>query len=230
MGPVLYIMPANTYPSVLTGGCTCHLLADDSTTELDSDVSELPDSLDTLQLNLADLESWSSGVGLVLNPRKIVLICFGTASALAVWHGMDPSVTVCGVVVRPSREFKYLGVWLSEDLSWGRQARMLSARCITAIRSIARFRGALSPGVRRMLAGSLALVHLDFCTSIFTSADARTMKMLQVAQNACIRYICDVPRFGHVSEFRRRLAFLRPADRTRLKCLVSLHMRDLCPH
>lgn len=70
------------------------MLADDATTERDSEVKELPASLVILQDNLTCLETWSYSAGLVINPQKIILICFESASALAVWHSEDPSVTV----------------------------------------------------------------------------------------------------------------------------------------
>lgn len=223
LGPLLYILAANTYPGALAGGCRCHLLADDSTIELPSMTENLNASLVTLQVNLESVERWSASAGLVLNPGKTVLACFGSARNVAIFHRLNPSVVVGGVTVRPSCEVKYLGVWLSEDLSWGRQARALTARCIGAIRAVARFRGALDTGVRLMLARSLALVHLDYCSSVLTSADARTMERLQVAQNCCIRFICEIPRHGHVTEHRKRLALLRPRTRVRLKCLILFH-------
>lgn len=74
-----------------------------------------------------------------------------------------------------------------------------------------------------MLARSLSMVHLDYCSSGFTSADVRTVRMLQMAQNACARIICHVPRNGHVTEHRWRLSFLSPAIRISLQCLILLH-------
>lgn len=81
-----------------------------------------------------------------------------------------------------------------------------------------------SAGVRILLARSSAFVHLNFCSLVFTSADARTMQMLQVAQNAGIRFICNVLYRGHLTEHRRRMGFLRPATRTRLQYLILLHI------
>lgn len=70
---------------------------------------------------------------------------------------------------------------------------------------------------------SLALVHLDYCSSVLRNADARTLRMLQVAQNACVRFICNVPRASYFTEHRPLLGFLTLAARMRLQCLILLH-------
>ena len=58
--------------------------------------------------------------GLVLNPRKVVFMVFGTASSIAEVRAQSPEITVGGVKIPRSREAKYLGVWLTEDPTWGR--------------------------------------------------------------------------------------------------------------
>lgn len=128
-----------------------------------------------------------------------------------------------GVEVRPTREFKYLRVWLSEDLSWGRQTRVLSSHCFTTIRAAARSRLPLSTEVRLIAARSLALVYLNF-SSVSSSTSARNIQLLQDARNACSRFICNVSRFGHLTQ-HRRLGLLRLVTRVRLQCLVFLHRR-----
>ena len=148
---------------------------------------------------------------------------FGSASSLAAFYRAEPCVTVCGHVLKPSRATKYLGVWLSEDLSWARHARMLTGRCYSALRTLARLRSALTISARILLVRSLALVHLQYCNTVLTGADQRTMSFLRVAQNSCVRFIYNLPRRSPVSPSRRLLGLLRPSDSVRVRSLSLLH-------
>lgn len=74
-----------------------------------------------------------------------------------------------------------------------------------------------------MLLRSLALVHLDYCSTVFAEADARTMNFIQVARNACVRFIMGLPRQSSVGAHRRALKFLRPEDAVKIKTLVLLY-------
>lgn len=223
LGPVLYIITANKYPSYLSGGCRCHLLADDATVELATAVQDLPNGLHVLQSNLDAVQDWSANVGLVMNPDTTVFVCFGSASNVALVRSSSPQIYVAGRSICLSGEVKYLGVWLSETLSWTRQARLLTSRAYNALRSLAPYKRALPNEVRVLLIRSLATVHLDYRSVIFSGADARTAGLLQVAQNACIRFIVDLPWGSHVSDSRRRLGFLTVMNRRRFKSLVLFH-------
>lgn len=132
-----------------------------------------------------------------------------------------PFVTVCESQIRLSKKVKYLGVWLSSDLSWHRQACSLTAKCYGALQAISHFKGSLNLHVRRLLAQSLAIIHLDFCLVVMTSSDVKTGTMIQVAQNACVCFISgqvsDLGWRDRISKTRRRLGFLCPCDRMRVK-------------
>lgn len=69
----------------------------------------------------------------------------------------------------------------------------------------------------------LAMVYLGYCSSVFTGSDARTRSFIQVAQNACARFILDLPRRSSVSSHRRALGFLCPRDAVLVESLVLLH-------
>lgn len=76
-------------------------------------------------------------------------------------------------------------LWFSEDL-W--DSRSHTARCSTAMLAVLWEQRALSPNVRPMLSRSLALIHLDYYSSILTGANARTTSLFPVAQNACAQF------------------------------------------
>lgn len=105
-------------------------------------------------------------------------VCFGPASTDKLVMETNPFVTVCGSQIHLSSKVKYLGVCLSSHLSWHRQARSLTTKCYDAMLAISYLKGSFNLYVRRVLAQSLAMVHLDFCLVV------RTSTMIQVAQNA----------------------------------------------
>lgn len=57
-------------------------------------------------------------------------------------------------------------------MSWGQKGCVPAERCYWAIWIVARYRNALPLQVSVLLMRSVALVHLDYCSSVLSGADA----------------------------------------------------------
>lgn len=110
LGPILYIITANQYPSLLHSGCRYHLLADDSIIEFLADSADILGGVATLQSNLDAVQKWSSRLGLLMNFDKMVFLCFGAATSVANALSHDLFIEVAERRVLPASEVKYLGV------------------------------------------------------------------------------------------------------------------------
>lgn len=94
LGPLFYILAANTYPRALSCCSPCHLLAHDSTVEHVCRVEALPSAMVDFQADFLSVEEWCVSTGLVLNPRKVRFMCFGSASAVAAVRKQRPEIRV----------------------------------------------------------------------------------------------------------------------------------------
>lgn len=112
-------------------------------------------------------------------------------------------VKIGDMVLTPSKEVKYLRVWLETSLCWSRQMSSSTARVYRSLRSFYFLRGSL-----------------DYCAAVLSSLDVRTSSMPKVSLNACIRFIADVPRYALVSTYRLRLGFLSSNNRRFYLALV----------
>ena len=66
-------------------------------------------------------------------------------------------------------------------------------------------------------------MHLDYCAWVLSGQDLRTACLLQVAQNACIRFIFSLDRRAGVHPRRARLGLLPVRDRRMVIALARLH-------
>lgn len=222
IGPILYLVGTNDFSGSLRPGTGFHLFADDSTIEEDCPPHHLLEALPHLGDSLKAVIAWSKGKGLIINPGKTTFVAFGRQSDIDRLREAPVAIFVDGAELRVQFEAKYLGVWLDSTFSWKRQARHLTSRVFGSLRRLAYLRPFLNQRTRVLLVRSLSLVHLDYCSSVLCTADSRTSSMLQVAQNACVRFAMDLPRRASVTPERAKMGLLDAADRRLYFSLVIL--------
>ena len=74
-----------------------------------------------------------------------------------------------------------------------------------------------------MLSSALYPEHMEYCATVYAGCDARTSGRMQVAQNACVRFVCSVARRDSVTAHKRRMALLSVRDRRKLLALVVFY-------
>ena len=222
LGPLLYTIFTNDMPFVLEK-CGCSLFADDSTVYFASNNSlELRE---TLQSELQLLLDWIDENRLVLNLAKTKCIVF-TAR-----HGnMDNQLglSLRGSDIEQVQEALLLGVTLDGLLTWEKHIENIVKKMGRGIGCIRRCSSFLTPESRVLVTQALVLSHLDYCSTIWSSADKKHLSKLQIAQNKAARLALHCPSGVRLSTERLHasLSWLRVEER--LTCNLVSFFRNIC--
>ncbi|XP_072542833.1 uncharacterized protein [Salminus brasiliensis] len=165
---------------------------------------------------LADVSSWMAAHHLKLNPSKTELLYIpGTAGPRN-----DLAITFENSLVTPSTEARSLGVVMDDQLSFSSHVANVTRSCRFLLYNIRRIRPFLSREATQVLVQSLVTSRLDYCNSLLAGLPLRTIRPLQLIQNAAARVVFNVPKFSHVTPLLRSLHWLPVAARIRFKTLT----------
>ena len=88
------------------------------------------------------------------------------------------------------------------------------------IRKINSIRKYLSKESTLTLVNATVLMRLDYCNSLYTDLPQKTLRKLQLVQNAAARLITQSPRHYHISPILKELNWLQVTQRCQYKILV----------
>ena len=111
---------------------------------------------------------------------------------------------------------KILGVTLDRNMTLERQIINTCKSIYMNIRKIRRIRPYLTDYAVRTLVQITVTVRLDYCNSLYNGLTVRTMKKLQIAQNAVARLIGGTMRHELISGILRELHWLPVIKRCQL--------------
>lgn len=120
-----------------------------------------------------------------------------------------PRVLVNETPIEYSTSVKYLGVLISNVLSWDRQVTKISNKVHSILYQLRLNKQLFPEALRVKLVTSLVLPHLDYGSIAFTDMTAEHDRKLYRAVNSCIRFIFNVKADAHISLFYARLRWLK---------------------
>ena len=101
-----------------------------------------------------------------------------------------------------------LGVVMDSKLTWKAQVDAVSRKVNGALYGIRRIRSCTTEILRKQLASSLVLSHLDYCSLVYLDVTREFQKKLQILQNSCVRYVTGAKKNEHISPYRNKLEWL----------------------
>ncbi|XP_037387443.1 uncharacterized protein LOC119261807 [Pygocentrus nattereri] len=165
---------------------------------------------------LADVASWMTTHHLKLNPSKTEMLYIPGSSGIR----CDLSIPFENTLITPSTEARSLGVVVDDQLSFTAHVANLTQSCRFLLYNIRRIRPFLSREATQVLVQSLVISRLDYCNSLLAGLPMRTIRPLQLIQNAAARLVFNLPKFSHVTPLLRSLHWLPVAARIRYKTLM----------
>ena len=199
LGPLLFSLFINDLPNVLND-CSFHMYADDVQIYASGKVSEQNLLLENINSNIEAICSWSKRNGLILNAAKTQSIKMCKKSVADYLHSL-PSVKVGDTQVPYSTTVKNLGLILDQHLDFHAHINHICKSVFGGLHSLNRLRYCTPEDVRKKLFSALLLPYFHYCDVIYSATSATILKRLQLALNSCLRYVLNLRKYDHISQF-----------------------------
>jgi hypothetical protein len=192
LGPILFSVYINDVARAI-GISQVHLYADDtilytSGPALDTVLINLQKSFDAIQHAFRELK-------LLLNSSKTKCMLFNRT--LPVPAKLTSILTLDGSRLDYVNNYKYLGTWLDNSLSFQFHINELQARIKSRIGFLFRNKASFTYAAKLTLVKMTVLPILDFGDVIYRSASTSILKRLDVVYNSAIRFVTNAPFNTH---------------------------------
>ncbi|KAK3546357.1 hypothetical protein QTP70_025772, partial [Hemibagrus guttatus] len=132
----------------------------------------------------------------------------------------DLAISLNNSMISPSATARNLGVTMDNRLSFSSHVANVTRSCRFLLYNIRRIQPFLSTQATQVLVQSLVISRLDYCNSLLAGLPLKTIRPLQMIQNAAARVVFNLPKFSHTTPLLRSLHWLPVAARIRFKTLM----------
>lgn len=201
LGPLLFSLFINDLPSVVKSG-TMHLYADDAQFYASCPLGLIEDCVARVNEDLDAISAWASKNRLLINASKSqCMIVYRTLLETSCF----PPITLNSSVIPYTNRVKNLGIIINNTLSWNDHVDLVIARTYACLRTLWPTAHCTPLRVRRMLIKSLVLPIIFYGDIIFAGMNAGSLRKLELAFNACTRYVYGLRKYDHISAYRTLL-------------------------
>ncbi|KAI5732387.1 hypothetical protein M8J77_026107 [Diaphorina citri] len=222
LGPLLFSLFINDISSCFNT-CHFHLYADDLQVYHSSSAADLTQTVATMNFEIEHLVQWAKRNCLIINPQKtkVMLIC---SSGLRRSISFPiPNIEVDGNVVELVDKARNLGITFDNSLSWVDEVSKIRKKIFGSLYTLRRIKNFTTQNSKLLLIKSYVLPLFEYCAPLLNGITQEQSNRLQVAQNACVRYVYGVKRWEHITPYYNRARLLRLEDRKKILTLCLLY-------
>ena len=144
--------------------------------------------------------------------------------------GSLPQVVMNGNRIRYVDSVKNLGVTITPTLTWDLLVGKIQAKVYGSLKSLNFRRRSLSFEMKKQLVQASVMPHFDYASVVYIYLDKTRGKSLQVAHNACVRFVTSYVPFiplvdvkSHITHCRLKLGWLSLTGHRFLQLLVLFY-------
>lgn len=201
LGPLLFSLFINDLPLTVKFS-SLHMYADDVQIYLSCKLGLIEDGVDKLNSDLKNIMHWSETNKLHLNPKKSKCIVL-YKNKLDVSY--FPAIYLGNTELQYVEKAKNLGIWFDDTLSWNYHIQLVIGKIYGCLRSLSLSKHFTPQHIRLSIAKSIIMPILFYGCEIFCSLNYETKRNLTVAFNNVVRYIYNLKRYDHISNFSKNI-------------------------
>ncbi|TKS71954.1 hypothetical protein D9C73_006029 [Collichthys lucidus] len=129
-------------------------------------------------------------------------------------------VTLDGITLASSSTVKNLGVVFDQDLSFNVHMKQISRTAFFHLRNIAKIRRTVSQADAEKLVHAFVTSRLDYCNSLLSGCSNKSLRTLQLIQNAAARVLTGTKIRDHISPILASLHWLPVKSRIEFKIIL----------
>ncbi|KAI5751709.1 hypothetical protein M8J77_010196 [Diaphorina citri] len=222
-GPLLFSLYISGIQHVFQF-CKYHTYADDIQIYVHCLPEKLAETIRMLNGELAKFQDWARKLFLKPNPSKTKALIIGTdhfhSSVLPTIS--VPPILLDGTEIPVVKDARNLGVVIDSSLSFSAHISHLRKKVFYCLYTLGRFKKLFPMELKRKLVESLIFPHFDYCDSVYGGLNGELGQSLQMAQNACVRFACNLRKFDHLTDSYAQLGWLKLNQRREIHALTLL--------
>ena len=132
----------------------------------------------------------------------------------------DEITTLDGINLASSSTVRNLGVIFDQDMSFNSHIKQISKTAFFHLHNIAKIRHILPQNDAEKLVHAFVTSRLDYCNSLLSGCSNKSLKTLQLVQNAAARVLTRTRKRDHISQILASLHWLPIKSRIEFKILL----------
>jgi hypothetical protein len=223
LGPLLYLLYVNDLPDIFEHG-NADLYADDLQYRLFFTLCNINTALHLAEYDSEKLIKFAAAHNLSINAGKTQPMIIGTRKYLNDLKGKEiPQLRIGGQKVQYCETAVNLGITFDQTLCWNAHVDSLCKKVLSILCQLRRNSLNFPLEIKKLIVNSIIFPHLDYGSVIMEDMHKVYKIKVQRLQNACIRFIFNLPKGIHVTKYYKELGWLKIEQRRKLNKLSLLY-------
>lgn len=227
LGPILFSIFSADISKIIKYS-KFHMYADDLNIYMSFNCQDFETAKNYINLDLLNINSWANSNSLMINANKTQAIMFSKNNIDVVNHNLyiDDTVIVW------KNEVKCLGLHLDKNLNFNSHLNKVCQKSYYALKNIYEYRNLLPKSIKMTLIESLVLSIPNYMDCVYGPFLTTFNKYrIQKIQNSCMRFVCQLNRYHHITPHLRSANMLNMSERRflHMSCLINTIVNTNCP-
>ena len=133
------------------------------------------------------------------------------------------SAQLQSIMLKPTNQARNLGVVMDSDLNFNSHIKTVTKSAYYHLKNISRIKGLMSQQDLEKLVHAFIFSRLDYCNGVFTGLSKKSIKQLQLIQNAAARVLTKTKKVDHITPVLKSLHWLPVCQRIDFKILLLVY-------